>query len=125
MPKMQKKRVSDPDLQYVGDCIKAARNANHLTQQAVSDQAGIGLRHYQNIEGGFINPSYKVLSSIIHSLGMSTDILFYSDIGQLEAEKSHLLTKFAACTEEERRFLLNTLDCMAEQFMSRRREKPE
>lgn len=122
MPKKQKKKVPDPELQYVGDCIKAARNANHLTQQAVADQAGIGLRHYQNIEGGFINPSYRVLSSIIHRLGMSTDILFYPDIARLEAEKSHLLTKFAACTEDERTFLLNTLDCMAEQFISRRGE---
>lgn len=98
MPKKQKKKVPDPELQYVGGCIKTARNANHLTQQAVADQAGIGLRHYQNIEGGFINPSFKVLSSIIHRLGMSADILFYPDIGRLEEEKSRLLTKFAACT---------------------------
>lgn len=125
MPKKQKKKVPDPELQYVGGCIKTARNANHLTQQAVADQAGIGLRHYQNIEGGFINPSFKALSSIIQRLGMSADILFYPDIGRLEEEKSRLLTKFAACTEEERQFLLNTMDCMAEQFISRRGEKLE
>ena len=125
MPKKQKKKVPDPELQYVGGCIKTARNANHLTQQAVADQAGIGLRHYQNIEGGFINPSFKALSCIIHRLGMSADILFYPDIGRLEEEKSRLLTKFAACTEEERQFLLNTMDCMAEQFISRRGEKLE
>ena len=125
MPKKQKKKVPDPELQYVGGCIKTARNANHLTQQAVADQAGIGLRHYQNIEGGFINPSFKALSSIIHRLGMSADILFYPDIGRLEEEKSRLLTKFAACTEEERQFLLNTMDCMAEQFISRRGAKLE
>lgn len=130
MPKKQKKKVLDPKLQYLGDRIKAARNENHLTQQALADQAGIGLRHYQNIEGGLINPSYKVLSAIVHRLAMSTDILFYSDISQLEEEMKHLLSKFAACTEEERRFLLNTVDCMAEQFISRRqeeqsKEKPE
>ena len=130
MPKKQKKKVLDPKLQYLGDRIKAARNENHLTQQALAEQAGIGLRHYQNIENGLINPSYKVLFSIIHRLAMSTDILFYSDISQLEEEKKHLLSKFVACTEEERQFLLNTVDCMAEQFISRRqearsKEKPE
>lgn len=130
MPKKQKNKVLDPKLQYLGDRIKAARNANHLTQQALADQAGIGLRHYQNIESGLINPSYKVLSAIIHRLAMSTDVLFYSDISQLEEEKNHLLSKFAACTEEERRFLLKTVDCMAEQFISHRQgnssqEKPE
>lgn len=130
MPKKQKKKIPDPKLQYLGDRIKAARNENHLTQQALAEQAGIGLRHYQNIESGLINPSYKVLSAIVHRLAMSTDILFYSDVSQLEEGKKHLLSKFAACTEEERRFLLKTVDCMAEQFISRRqeelsKEKPE
>ncbi|MCX4345607.1 MAG: helix-turn-helix transcriptional regulator [Kineothrix sp.] len=60
--------------------MKAVRNENHLTQQALADQAGIGLRHYQNIENGLFNPSYKVLSAIIHRLAISTDVLFYSDI---------------------------------------------
>lgn len=125
MPKKQKNKISDPELQYLGNRIKAARNANHLTQQTLADQADIGLRHYQNIESGLINPSYKVLSSIIHRLAMSTDALFYPDIDQLEEDKSRLLSKFAACTEEERCFLLNTMDCMVEQFISRRSETSE
>ena len=66
MHKKQKKKVSDPKLQYLGERIKVARNANHLTQQTLADQAGVGLRHYQNIENGLINPSYRVLSAIIH-----------------------------------------------------------
>ena len=123
MPKKKKKKIPDPKLQYLGDRIKAARNDNHLTQQALADQAGIGLRHYQNIENGFINPSYRVLSAIIHRLAMSADALFYPDIDHLGEEKDHLISKFAACTEEERRFLLNTVDCMVEQFISRRQEK--
>lgn len=123
MPKKQKKKIPDPELQYLGDRIKAARNVNHLTQQTLADQAGIGLRHYQNIEKGLINPSYKVLFSIIHRLAMSTDILFYSNMDHLEEEKKHLLSKFAACTEDERRFLLNTVDCMVEQFISRHQEE--
>ena len=125
MPKKQKKKIPDPKLQYLGKRIKAARNMNHLTQQTLADQAGIGIRHYQNIESGLINPSYKVLSCIIQRLAMSTDILFYPDISQLEKEKSHLLSKFAACTEEERRFLLNTMDYMVEQFISRHNETSE
>ena len=122
MPKKSNKKVPDPKLQYLGDRIKAARNDNHLTQQALADQAGIGLRHYQNIENGLINPSYKVLSAIVHRLAMSADILFYPDTSQEKEEIRHLLSKFAACTEEERRFLLNTVVCMVEQFISHRQE---
>lgn len=124
MPKKENKKIPDPKLQYLGDRIKAVRTDNHLTQQALADQAGIGLRHYQNIESGVINPSYKVLSAIIYRLAMSADSLFYPDTDRLEREQSHLLSKFAACTEEERRFLLNTVDCMVEQFVSRRQGKP-
>lgn len=125
MPKKRNKKVPDPKLQYLGDCIKAARNDNHLTQQALADQAGIGLRHYQNIENGLINPSFKVLSAIIHRLAMSSDILFYPNIYQQEAEKQQLLSKFAVCTEAERQFILNTVNCMIEQFIScRQKETP-
>ena len=126
MPKKRKKKVSDPQLQYLGERIKVARNANHLTQQALADQAGIGLRHYQNIESGLINPSFKVLSAIVQRLAIPTDILFFPGISQQEEETGQLLSKFAACTEEERQFLLNTVNCMAEQFIScRHKETPE
>lgn len=126
----RKKKTPSKKLQYLGDRIRTARNDNHLTQQAIADQTGVGLRHYQNIEKGVINPSYEVLSAIIHRLAMSADVLFYPDILQQEKEVRHLLCKFAACTEEERQFLLNTVDCMAEQFISRRQgelpaRKPE
>lgn len=123
MPKKKIKKIPDPKLQYLGDRIRAARNDSHLTQQTLADQAGIGLWHYQNIENGLINPSYKVLSAIIYRLAMSADSLFYPDRDCLDREKDHLLCKFAACTEEDRRFLLNTVDCMVEQFISRRQEK--
>lgn len=120
MPKKRKKKIADPKLQYIGERIKAARNENHLTQQTLADQAGIGLRHYQNIEGGLINPSYKVLSAIVHRLAMSADILFYEDISEQEEETRHLLSKFAACTADERQIILKTLDCLTEQFLNRR-----
>lgn len=120
----REKKISDPQLQYLGERIKVARNANHLTQQVLADQAGVGLRHYQNIESGLINPSFKVLSAIVQRLAMPTDILFFPGISQQEEENRQLLSKFAACTGEDRKFLLNTVNCMVEQFINRRNEDP-
>jgi len=80
-----------------------------LTQQGLADQTGRGLRHIQNIESGLINPSYKVLSSIIHRLAVSADTLFYPDIAKVEEETKRLLNKFTSCTEEERQFLFNVI----------------
>ncbi len=121
MPK--KAKVPSKELQYLGDQIKAERIHCGLTQQGLADQTGRGLRHIQNIESGLINPSYKVLSAIIHRLGMSADILFNPEISKQEEEIKHLFSKFAACTEEERHFLLETLDFMVEQFIRHRYEK--
>lgn len=121
MPKKAKKtKALTKELQYLGEQIKAERNRCGLTQQELADQAGRGLRHLQEIESGLVNPSYEVLSSIVHRLAMSGDILFYPDIDEQEKEIRHLLNKFAACTVDERRFLLETVDFMVEQFIRRR-----
>ncbi len=120
---MPKKKIPKKELQFLGDQIKTNRDHCRLTQQQLAEQTGRGLRHIQNIEGGLSNPFYEVLSSVVHRLAMSTDILFYQDMAQVEEETKHLLCKFAACTEDERRFLLETLDCMVEQFIRRRYEE--
>ena len=48
--------------------------------------------------------------------------LFYPDVPAVEKEVQHLMGKLLACTEDERAILLKTLDCMADQFISRRYE---
>lgn len=106
-------------LKHLGNCIRTARNECGLTQQELADQTGRGLRHIQNIEKGKINPSYEVLFVLIKRLGISADILFDTDIAKPDEEVKHFLGKFMACTEDERKIILKTLDCMAEQFINR------
>ena len=118
------KKEPSKELQYLGERISEARNTSGLTQQGLAEQCHRGLRHIQNIEGGLVNPSYEVLSDLVHRLGMSANILFFPDMPQVEAEVQHLLCKFAACTEDERQIILNTLDCLAEQFLRRHCELP-
>ena len=121
MRKSQKpKKMPSKELLYLGECIAAARMSSGLKQQELAEQCHRGLRHIQNIESGLANPSYEVLSDIIHRLGISADTLFFPDIKKQEEEMRHLLNKFAACTEDEQQILLKTLDCMAEQFLMRR-----
>lgn len=121
MRKAQKpKKEPSKELLYLGERIAAARMASGLTQQELAEQISRGLRHLQNIESGLVNPSYQVLSDLIHRLGISGDSLFFPDIEKQEEENRHLLSKFAVCTEDEKKFLLETLDCMVEQFLKRR-----
>ena len=106
-------------LQHIGAIVSGRRNEEHLTQQQLAQQTGRGLRHIQNIEKGRVNASIEVLADVIYRLGLSADVLFYPDMSKVEQQTKHLLCKFAACTEDERVFLLKTLDCMAEQMLSR------
>ena len=106
-------------LQHIGAIVSGRRNEEHLTQQQLAQQTGRGLRHIQNIEKGRVNASIEVLADVIYRLGLSADVLFYPDMSKVEQQTKHLLCKFAACTEDERAFLLKTLDCIAEQMLSR------
>lgn len=123
------KKAPSKELLYLGERIETARTSCGLTQQELADQCRRGLRHIQNIESGLVNPSFEVLSDIIHRLGISADTLFFPDITGQEKEAKHLLNKLAACSEDERQIILKTLDCMVEQFLMRHygtsEEKPE
>lgn len=120
--KLKRKANKEPskELLYLGERIETARKGNGLTQHELAEQCHRGYRHIQNIEAGLANPSFEVLSDIIHRLGISADTLFFPGITEQEEETRHLLNKLAACTEDERQIILKTLDCMVEQFLRRR-----
>lgn len=107
---------------HMGNRIKEAREECGLTQQELAEQTGRGLRHLQDIEKGRKNPSFDMLASYINRLGIAPNELFYTDVPAVEKEVQHLMGKLLACTEDERAILLKTLDCMADQFISRRYE---
>ena len=104
---------------HMGQRIKEAREECGLTQQELAEQTGRGLRHLQDIEKGRKNPSFDILASYINRLGIAPNELFYADVPAVEKEVQHLMGKLLACTEDERAILLKTLDCMADQFISR------
>ena len=110
---------------HMGNRIKEAREECGLTQQELAEQTGRGLRHLQDIEKSRKNPSFDVLASYIGRLGVAPNELFYSDVPAAEKEVQHFMGKFLACTEDERKILLKTLDCLAEQFISRRYKTSE
>lgn len=107
-------------LEYLGNCIRNARNRCGLTQQELAEQTGKGYRHLQDIEKGRVNPSYEVLAALIKRLAISPNDLFYPDANAQEQDIQRFLGNFLACTDDERQIILNTLDCMAQQFILRR-----
>jgi len=55
--------------------LKAARKTAGLTQQAMADKLGVGLRHYQKIEAGDSNASFEVWDALEDILGIHQRIL--------------------------------------------------
>ncbi len=103
---------------HLSNCIRAARHACSLTQQELADQCHIAVKTVQKIENGTMNPSFDILWPIVRRLGISGDALFYPELSDEELDIKHLIGKFQICHPQERKFMLNTVNCMTDQFLA-------
>lgn len=55
--------------------LKAARRAMGLTQQALADELGVGLRHYKKIESGETLGSIPLWDALEDRLGVNQRVL--------------------------------------------------
>lgn len=110
---------------YLGIRIHDARKACDLTQQELADQTGVSLKMIQGIEGGSVNPSYKILFPIVRRLGLTTSDLFNIEPDEHDEEINRFLGKFRACSRANQMVLLNTLDFLAEQLLTLQEDKGE
>lgn len=107
----------DEVLKNMGQELRNARKERNMTQQQLADYTNHGLRHIQRIELGKVNPTFEMLYVLVHELGISADPLFFPDMADSEKEMRHIQAKLNACTEEERRIIIQTMDYLATQFL--------
>lgn len=69
-----------------------------------------------------MNPSFEILCPIVRRLGISGDVLFHPELSDEDLDVKHLIGKFQVCHPKERKFMLNTVNCMAEQFLAQHSE---
>ncbi len=104
-------------LTYLGNRIRTARKDCHLTQQELADQCGLAVKTIQDIEKGRKNATYETLAQIIERLGISANTLFPSKISVDNEAVQRFIGKFQACSQENQKILLATLDFLAEQLL--------
>jgi transcriptional regulator with XRE-family HTH domain len=63
----------------LGAIINAARLKKGLTQEALAEKAGVGLRHIMGIENEGSSPSYEVLYKLVRELHIPADSIFYPE----------------------------------------------
>lgn len=111
----------DEVLKNMGQELRNARKERNMTQQQLADYTNHGLRHIQRIELGKVNPTFEMLYVLVHELGISADALFYPNMLATEKEMKHLIVKLHACSEEERQFIIQTMEYLASQVLIQHR----
>ena len=106
-------------LQYLGRCIREGRKTCGLTQEELSEQTGISVRHIAKIEKGQMNPSYEILTLLIRRIGISGETLFHPDISEQEKEINQIVGKYLSCSEKDRRILIKVLNCLTDELILR------
>ena len=103
-------------LQYLGAFIRKSRKDCELTQDELAEQSGVSARHIAKIEKGQINPSYEVLEKKKKRLGFSGETLFHPELEQ-DDEINQFIGKYLACSERDRKILIKTLNCLANELL--------
>ncbi|MEG6589304.1 helix-turn-helix transcriptional regulator [Paenibacillus barengoltzii] len=86
---------------FLGNRIRAIRNAKGLTQQNLADLSGLDYRYIGAIERGERNFSIDTLEKVLTALKISLNELAYSDIEQSEKDfvRWEAIDQFIASTE--------------------------
>lgn len=66
--------------------LKAARRAMGLTQQALADELGVGLRHYKKIESGETLGSIPLWDALEDRLGVNQRVLRENHPGKEDSQ---------------------------------------
>jgi len=71
-----------PKQPVFGDILRAAREANGLSQQELSDRSGVAYRNIQYLEKNATNPSYRTILLLTAGLGAELVIGFKAFDGE-------------------------------------------
>ena len=63
------------DLKSIGQQIKLAREAAHITQEQLAETVGCTVQHISAIERGVKTPSLETFLMIANTIGVSADLL--------------------------------------------------
>lgn len=111
--------MPDDLLNHLGNCLRNARNNRGMTQEQLSDESHVSIRHIAKIEKGVMNPSFEILHALVPCLGLSPDDLFYPESPDMEREVKQLTGYYKACPSDDRALIMKTVQCLANELMDR------
>ena len=105
--------MPNADAIALGKQIKAVRKAMKMTQEQLALKSNVSVKYIANIENGKQNPSFDILSSILHVLPLSLDSVINPNLSEAERECRELESIYFACPSEMRKTLLDATRSLA------------
>ena len=97
-------------VQALGDTVKRARDKLSRTQNDVANAMDVDVRTIINIENYRGNPKFEMLFSLIRTLEIDANEIFYPEHHRTSPQVSILRSRIGSCTEEEAAFLIPIMD---------------
>ena len=85
----------------LGHVIKKARKHHNLTIEALAEKIGVSERYLYRIENEGKKPSFDVLYSLVRTLSISSDSIFYPEKPSKESEIEDLVRMLYNCNERD------------------------
>ena len=85
----------------LGRVIKKARRHHNLTIEALAEKIGVSERYLYRIENEGKKPSFDVLYSLVRTLSISSDSIFYPEKPSKESEIEDLVRMLYNCNERD------------------------
>ena len=109
----------------LGDSVKRARGKMKLTQYEVAAKAEVDVRTVLNIENYKGNPKFEVLCSIIRTLNLDTQEIFYPEMSRESAPLTYLQQIIGGCSDEESEMLIRIITPVLAAMRDRNSQKVE
>ena len=109
-----------PDYSLIGKRIKERRLELKLTQEALSEAAGIGIQHMSKIENGNTKLSLPCLIALANALNTTVDYFLMDNI---KASKQDIIrdadSVFSDCTPSEIFVIKQTINTLKQSLRSK------
>ena len=109
-----------PDYSLIGKRIKECRLSLKLTQETLSEAAGIGIQHMSKIENGNTKPSLPCLIALANALNTTVDRFLMDNIN---ASKQDVLKDaesiFSDCTPSETYIIKQTINALKQSLRNK------
>lgn len=103
----------DELLRDIGDRVRQARTAKHMSQNDLADVTGLSVSFLSNIEMGKQSMNIRALIAISNALDVSTDWLLRNNTqAALTITSEEISKELEDCTPQEREIILRLVQTM-------------